>query len=481
MKTLLVNLSQYSGAPGKYVIREECAAGVHNHTYLPAQIFLAANYLRERGRDVDAIDAQTSRISLNGYDVVVVWVVVLGNFYKDIEFLKKAKMEGKKTVMILNDAYEGFEMEAMRRFGFIDATVRLWEREIVLDRLLSSWEIGENPNFVGVMYRKNDSIVDKGEMQPLPSLEHLHCYSKLIESLPLERYKSAVVVPGRGCPIGCTFCLYRNTRIRNRRIKDVVSEFETISTSIQRVLILDPALPAHPQWTRKFCHELAEKNLGVSWRTDARTQECNLRLLSVLKRSGCDTIMIGIETLDEEIAGRIKAGTNHKELKKAVKNLRRTSIIPKPVFYLGFLWDSNETLLKIKNFLKEVPIPHFELRYARPWRGTPYYDECKRTGNIEMDLGLDDYIHSGLRSPLIDTLFLTKEEVTQWGQSIRKSAMLNLRFVLQSILERRDLDYRSIVKDLISMASDVSLTPHRYCLQKKKAIPPESSIEERID
>ena len=102
MKTLLVNLPQGPCARGQYVIREECAAGIYNKPHLPAQIFLAATYLREKGLDADAVDTETTEISLNGYDVVVVWTAVLGSFYKDIAFLKKAKMEEKKTVLILN-------------------------------------------------------------------------------------------------------------------------------------------------------------------------------------------------------------------------------------------------------------------------------------------------------------------------------------------------------------------------------------------
>ena len=54
--------------------------------------------------------------------------------------------------MILNDAHEGLEMEAMERYSFIDASVRLWEREIVLEKIISSWEENKHPDFPGVIY-----------------------------------------------------------------------------------------------------------------------------------------------------------------------------------------------------------------------------------------------------------------------------------------------------------------------------------------
>lgn len=458
MKTLLVNPPQRGPVQGiykeYYVIREECAAGFYHLKYVPAQIFLAANYLRERGRDVDAIDAETSRVSLNGYDVVAVWVAVLGNFYTDIEFLRRAKKEGKKTVLILNDPYEGFEMEAMQRFGFIDAAVRLWEREVVLDKLLSTWERKEHPDFRGVIYRKNGNLINTGTVQPLSNLKHLRSCSKLLEGLPLEKYESAVIVPGRGCPQYHRFCLFRRSGPRNRRVQDVISEFEAISTGIERVLIVHPAMISDQKWTKKFTDELVARRLKVSWRADARAGECSLRVLSSLRKAGCDTIMMGVETLDTEIAKMIRAGLNPKMLKKAIVNLQKTRITPMPVFYLGFLWDSDKTLLKIKKFLREVPIPHFQLRYARPWKGTPYYQDCKRMGILKRDLGLDDYGDSGLASPLMDTLYLTKDEITSWGRRIRRSTVFNPRFVLQALLEKKEIklryiNYFRLLKDLL--------------------------------
>lgn len=444
MKTLLVNPPQRCSVPGGYVIREECAAGTYHLRYLPAQIFLAANYLRERGKDVDAIDADASRVSLNGYDVVVVWVAVLGNFYGDIEFLWRAKKKGKKTVMILNDAYEGFEMEAMQRFGFIDAAVRLWEREVVLDKLLSRWERGKHPNFAGVIYRRNGDIIDTGVMQALPNLKHLGSYSRLLETLPLEKYESAAIVPGRGCLQRHRFCLFRRSGPRNRKVQDVISEFEAISTSIDRVLIVHPAMISDEKWTERFTDQLVARRLKVSWRADARATELSVHLLRRLRKAGCDTIMMGVETLDAQVAKSIKAGLNPKMLKKAIVNLRKTRITPMPVFYLGFIWDSSKTLSKIQEFLRENPIPHFQLRYARPWKGTPYYEDCKRLGVLKRDLGIDDYVNSGLDSPLLDTLYLTKEEITRWSNKIMRSTVSNPRFVLQVLSEKRQIKFRRV-------------------------------------
>ena len=279
--------------------------------FLPSQIYLATAYLRKRGKDVEALDTKKSgHVSLNKYQVVVVWVCTLHSFYEDIKWLKRAKEEGKKTVMILNDAHDGFEMEVMQKYGFIDVSVRLWEREIVLDKLLSKWEQNEYPDFPGIIYRKDTQLMDTGRMPFLPNLEHLGSCSKILETVSLKEYESAVIVPARGCPMPHSLCMYRRSGPRRRKVQDVVSEIETISKSIRRILIIDPAMMDDPKWIGEFCDQLIAREIKVSWRTDARIGHClSPEILRKVKRAGCHDILFYTPTLDAEIGKKIKIST----------------------------------------------------------------------------------------------------------------------------------------------------------------------------
>ena len=125
MKTLLVN--PQSAFKGKFVSREQGGIGVVDEHFLPSEIFLTAAYLKETGHDVHTIDLDNSQTDFSAYQVVVVWVSILHTFHKDIELLRHAKESRCRTVMILNDAYSGFEADTLQRYPFIDAAVRLWE------------------------------------------------------------------------------------------------------------------------------------------------------------------------------------------------------------------------------------------------------------------------------------------------------------------------------------------------------------------
>ena len=447
MRTLLLNPPKYW--KGQYVSREQYGVGLVSTDFLPSNIFLAAAYLRARGKDADALDASTPMVSLDGYDVVVVWVCILHSFYEDIKLLKRVKDEGKRTVMILNDAYEGLEMEAMQRFDFIDASVRLWEREVVLDKLLSKWEENAYPDFPGVIYRKDERLVDTGPMPFLPNLEHLPSCSKILKQAPLRRYGAVAITTGRGCPMSHTFCLYCRTGLRRRKVEDVVAEMEVVS-SIGRVLIIDTAMPSTPQWMEKLCDQLTSRKIRVSLRMDAKITQCKPKILRRLKSAGCDAIMLAVETLDAEIGKRVKGGTSLQRLKTAIDNLKTAKIIPIPVFLVGFPWDNSNALAKIGTFLKEVTVPSFVLKQVRPWRGTQLYQECKELGLLKRELGIDDYVHSDY--PILDTLYLSGEEIENWKHRVRREVILNWHYIWSFLLERRRITTRQ-AKLFLSLAT----------------------------
>jgi hypothetical protein len=112
------------------------------------------------------------------------------------------------------------------------------------------------------------------------------------------------------------------------------------------------------------------------------------------------------------------------------------------VFHIGFPWDSNLTLAKIDTFLKQVPLPSFILKQVRPWPGTRLYQDCKELAVLKRDLNIDDYVHSDY--PILDTLYLSREEIEGWKHRIRKDTILNWRYIFSFLLERKQISARQI-------------------------------------
>lgn len=433
MKTLLLNPP--SGFNGKFVSREQCGIGLVDERFLPSEIFLAAAFLQEAGLDVDIIDMHGVDLDFSPYQIAVVWVSVLHTFHKDIDWLRRAKDSGCRTVMILNEPYGEFEADVLRRYKFIDAAARLWERELSLEALLKSWENDLRPEYPGLIFRDNDDIRDMGLHNPREDLSHLPSCTKLLQQQPLHTYEAVGITPGRGCTAGCRFCLYANMAQRKRPLDFVISELEAVAGHVKKIFLLDPDLPSTRQWTETFCRRVIERKMPIRWRADLRPKDADPKLLQLFRKSGCEQVMIAVETLDEQILEKIGEGHTPEKLHTAINRIRQTGIRPMVYFYIGLPWDSPQSLAKIKQFLAADPIANFFLKQVRPWPGTSVHEAFRSSGLLGKKLMPEDFVDSD--SPLCPTLHLSNEALIEWKNQIWRAAILQPRYVWRFLKERR--------------------------------------------
>jgi hypothetical protein len=433
MKTLLLNPP--SAFEGKFVSREQGGIGVVDERFLPSEIFLTAAYLQEAGHDVDTLDLDSGDLDFSPYQVAVVWVSVLHTFYQDIEWLRRSKESGCRTVMILNDAYRSFEADTLQRHPFIDAAVRLWERQLSLDALLTSWGRNERPDYPGLIFQDNGALVDTGEHARRGDMSHLVKCAPLLRQQPLGRYEAVGITPGRGCTARHRFCRYASTAQGKRPLEDVLAEMEAVANRIKWIFFLDPDLPSGGLWTEALCSELIKRKLPIRWRADVRPEHTDPQLLRLFHDSGCEEVMMAVQTLDLEVARKLGAGYAPERLRRAIHAVRSAGIKPLLFFYIGWPWDSPRSLEKIEQFLREEPVASFYLKQVRPWPGTPLYEDFKSLGLLERELTTEDFVNSG--SPLCPTLHLTVEELAGWKKRIGRAGILQPGYLWRFLGERR--------------------------------------------
>lgn len=432
MKILLLNPP--SAFEGKFVSREQCGIGLVDEHFLPSEIFLTASYLQKSGHDVEVIDLNSSDVDFTPYQVVVVWVCVLHTFHKDLEFLRLAKECGCRTVMILNDAYSGFEVDALQRFTFIDAAVRLWERQISLNALLKSWKKNGVPNHPGLIFRDNGNLVDTGECDRCGNLSHLGSCAQFLREQPLERYEAVGITPGRGCTSKHRFCLYAKTAQGKRSLEDVLDEIEAVAGRVKRIFFLDPDLSSGKSWTETLCRQLIESEFFIRWRADVRPEQASPNLLRLFRASGCEEVMMAVETLDRQVAKELRAGYKPERIRSAIQAVRDVGIRPLLFFYIGWPWDNKTSLEKIRQFLRQEPVANFYLKQVRPWPGTHIHDAFSSLGLVNEDFTVLDFVNSG--SPMCATSYLSKEELEEWKKHIGRAGIVQPGYIWHFLWER---------------------------------------------
>jgi radical SAM superfamily enzyme YgiQ (UPF0313 family) len=402
---------------------------------LPSEIFLTAAYLQDKGHEVDVVDLHGPELDFSPYQVAVVWVCVQRSFHDDIDWLRRAKEAGCRTVMVLNEAYLGFEVGTLQRHPFIDAAVRLWERQLSLGALLDSWRADARPEYPGLILRDGDTLLDSGEHPRCADLSHLISCASWLRQWPLGSYQAVGITSGRGCTARHRFCRYTRTAQGKRALEHVVAEIEAVAERVPWILFFDPDLYSGRRWAQELCQELIRRKVTIRWRADVRPEQADPELLRLYHDSGCSEAMMAVQTLDPEVARQLGAGQSPELLRRAVAALRGAGIKPLVFFYVGWPWDSPQSLAKIEQFLREEPVASFYLKQVRPWPGTGISEDFRKLGLLDRELQVEDFVESG--SPLCASLYLSREELEVWKDRIGRGGILQPGYIWRFLREGR--------------------------------------------
>lgn len=411
MKILLV---YPKGKKNGGALREECCSGATKKPVLPSQILICTAYLRKKGWDADFFDQQIDdrKIDYSKYDVVIIWSMIWDGLYEELKNLKDAKAQGTKTILVYNGP-ANIEDEVLKEFPFVDACIRLFEREITIDKLLTAWKNNVKIDFPGLVYRSSERIIDTGNAPPLKSCDHLESAAEILSELKLGKYKGMLFVSSsRGCPFPCTFCQFACIKLRHRPIKAIVEEMSIISEyANSRIYLLDLEFFIDKKWGLELCEKIGQENIN-SWFTDIRANNASKELLNKLKKSNCNDIVIGLESASPVILKKIKKGIDVGTIIRSADNCHAENIVPRYTLIVGFPWDTHETLADYPKLMKKLLPAMFGLQFLAPLKGTLIYEQMKELGFFK-ELHLKDYllIEKENRKPLYPTLYLSKDDL----------------------------------------------------------------------
>src|SRR5262249_1374380 len=139
-----------------------------------------------------------------------------------------------------------------------------------------------------------------------------------------------LIETGRGCRFPCDFCavqtFFKRTA-RHRPIDAIVKEIGTLKTEKRLFFFVDDNFAADLPFARDLAEALTP--LGIRWVTQMSINAAHDEaFLAALARSGCRGVLIGFESLDEDVlrAMRKRFNTMRGGFAAALANLRRHGI-----------------------------------------------------------------------------------------------------------------------------------------------------------
>lgn len=281
------------------------------------------------------------------------------------------------------------------------------EAEEAWPRLLADFCEGRNRG----VYRteKWHDLVDlpRIDYTTLPLLK----YEAFKKSWLYRMYFHWPIVFSRGCPHPCEYCAvqtYYRRSYRTRPVDEVIDELKTIKAlGANRILFLDDNPIAHPEKAKELFRQMIP--LGLKWASQSTINIArDAELLDLAARSGCVSLSIGLESINEASLDSVSKGFNlPKRFQRDLAAIRAKGIQIIALLMVGLDGDTVDTFGRSLQFLIDNKISFLKLFTPCPYPGTKYYDDMSAAGRILVnDWGRYDY-----GSPIIKPAQMSPDEM----------------------------------------------------------------------
>lgn len=355
--------------------------------YPPLGLACLASAAEESGHEADIIDLECEdysfdelcqRIQEKEYDLIGLTATSpVFHIAKDLAAALKKRL-GLPIVI------GGSHVNVLRREAFADEFdyAIIHEGETALPEFMDCLENkGDLSQILGLIYRENGEV----------KVNALRTFTKNLDDLPMPaRHKLnsnnyVFEVPGRGvipvgtieltrgCPFKCVFCsepLNTGKVLRRRSPKSVVDEFIHAKENfgITHFMTLDSTLTLNRKLIEGICHELIERNAGVTWEGQTRANLVDEPLLQLLKKAGLTRLSFGVESADVTVLKNMKKEVDPEAMRRAFRLCREVGISTLCGLMMGNPSDTRETIFKTAWFVRSIP----EIRYAPMAIAIPY-------------------------------------------------------------------------------------------------------------
>lgn len=167
--------------------------------------------------------------------------------------------------------------------------------------------------------------------------------------------KLAVIETGRGCNFDCTFCAiatFHDSKYTKKDIGQIVAEVKEAKRLGKKIIFFaDDNIVADQDYAIEIFKAITP--LGIKWTGQGTlTMAKNEKLLYWMKKSGCQVILIGYESLSEENLKQMNKGWREKlgEIDTLTEKIHRAGLNIYATFIFGFDNDTPGIFQKTVDF-----------------------------------------------------------------------------------------------------------------------------------
>jgi anaerobic magnesium-protoporphyrin IX monomethyl ester cyclase len=421
----------------------------------PLDLMMISGYLRKERFDNDLIDANASRRSLEDVKKiigqkkpdVVFFSTSTCTIYKDLLIASAAK-ETSPSILTVAVGTHGMALpeETLGLSEHLDALIHTGEWEqAALNIVRNATDLGKAR---GIYYRRGSREIVKTEDQPplididvlgFPSHDKLE--KEIYRDPVTKRFPKTMVMGQKACINNCSFCcqpaFFGAPLIRKRSVEHFLEELEWVQKlGFREVMFNDATITADREWAARLFKGMVSKGIDLAWNCSTRADRVDGEILRLMKRAGCHTIAIGMESTDPGVLKNIRKNITPEQIRNAVSLIRASGMDSIVFCVIGFPGETRKSIETTVDFLKTLDTTYITLGLAVPAPGTDFYRYVDQNGYL---LTKDWSRYDPLQKPVFSYPALSAEEMVFYQSHGLRQFYLRPGYILRKLLAIRSL------------------------------------------
>lgn len=415
----------------------------------PLDLMMISGYLRKEGFDNTLLDANSSRRTIDDVRDVIIRIspdVIFFStstctIHKDMLVAKAAKEINPSILTVaIGTHVMALHEETFMKAEYLDVIIYSdeWE-QVSLNIVKNMSNLG---NAKGIFFRKPDGTIIKTDIQPpLQNLDVLGfpSHDKLERDLykdpTARRLPKTKVMGQKACINNCSFCcqpaFFGAPVLRKRSVGHFLQELKWVQQlGFREVMFTDPTLTADLEWASALFEGMLTDNIDLTWNCSTRADRVNTEILKLMKRAGCHTIAIGMESIDPVVLKNIRKNISSEQIRDAVSMIKNHGMDTIVFCVVGFPGETRESIEKTTSFLTTLDTTFITLGIAVPVPGTDFYKYVDENNYL---LTKDWSLYDPMKKPVFSYPRLTSDEIAYYSRQGLRRFYLRPKYILDRI------------------------------------------------
>jgi radical SAM superfamily enzyme YgiQ (UPF0313 family) len=192
------------------------------------------------------------------------------------------------------------------------------------------------------------------------------------------------VLTTRGCPFKCKFCTFSLNPLGQKRsytertVESVVEELKTVTADV--VLFSDDNFFTNPNRSGQLCDMIIENKIKKIFAVQARIDIArHPSILDKAAKAGFKIFLFGIESPHDRILKQLQKGIIQQQIRDAFAVLAQYDFYLHGYFIYGNIGETEEEMLYIPKFAKEIKLDSISFQKLRIERFSPLKEVVEET------------------------------------------------------------------------------------------------------